>query len=274
MEYRDRVAVVTGASSGIGKQIALEFARRGSHVVLAARRKELLEQVAAQCRAFGVVVEIVIGDLAERRQAENVVRRAVERFGRLDVLVNNAGIPKHKHFVDVTAEDVEHTLRVNFLAPAYLTIAALPQMLRQGEGYVVNISSAAGKIPPPRETVYAASKFALTGFTEGLWLDLAGSNIHPAVIHVGPIDTEIWDKAASEAEVRYRGKKHPPSLVADAVFRCIEQKRFEATVPRSLSLIFLFKSLLPGLFRIGAARWDPVSREVMEKARQRANTVR
>jgi short-subunit dehydrogenase len=272
MQYRGRVAVVTGASSGIGKQVALDCARRGAHVVIAARRAALLEQVATDCRAHSVEVEALAGDLAERAFAESIVTRAVERFGRLDILVNNAGIPKHKQFFDVTPEDVDYTMRVNFMAPAYMTVAALAPMLRQGEGYIINISSGAGRIPPPRETVYAASKFALTGFTEGLSIDLAGSNIHPAVIHVGPIDTEIWGKAAAEAPVRYRGKKYPPSIISNAVFECIEKKRYEMTVPRSLSLVFLFKALLPGLFRSGSARWDPVPADVIAAARRKAAT--
>ena len=273
MEYRGRVVVVTGASSGIGKQIAIDFSRRGASVVIAARRAALLEQVAAECRGAGAAVEALAGDLAERAFAESVIERTVERFGRLDILVNNAGIPKHKQFFDVTPEDVEYTMRVNFLAPAYMTVAALQPMLRQRAGYIVNISSGAGKIPPPRETVYAASKFALTGFTEGLWLDLAGSNIHPAVIHVGPIDTEIWTKAAAEAPVRYQGKKYPPSAISNAVFECIEKKCYEMTVPRSLGWVFLFKSLLPGLFRAGAARWDPVPAAAIAAARERAAKV-
>jgi hypothetical protein len=273
MTYRGRVAVITGASSGIGRQLALDFAARGASLVVAARRAALLEEVAGQCRAKGVDVEVMAGDLAERAFAESVVAGAVRRFGRVDFLVNNAGIPKHKQFYDVTPEDLEATMLINFMAPAYMTVAALPAMLKQGEGYVINISSGAGKIAPPRETVYAASKFALTGFTEGLWNDLAGSNVHAAVIHVGPIDTEIWQKAAAEAPVRYRGKKHPPSVVSDAVFECIERRRHEATVPRSLGPIFVLKALLPGLFRRGSARWDPVPAYVVEEARTRARSA-
>lgn len=270
MDYRGRVAVVTGASSGIGKQIALDFARRGASLVIVARRAALLGEVADECRRAGAEVEPAPGDLAERAFAEAVIARALARFGRLDFLVNNAGVPKHKQFYDVTPEDVDATMRINFMAPAYMTIAALPAMLRQGEGYVVNISSGAGRMPPPRETVYAASKYALTGFTEGLAIDLAGSNIHPAVIHVGPIDTDIWAKAAAEAPVRYSGRKYPPSVVSRAVFDCIEKRRHEATVPRSMAAVFLFKSLLPELFRRGAARWDPVPPEVVQAARRRA----
>ncbi len=269
MDYTGKVVIVTGASSGIGRQIALDFGRRGARLVISARRAELLQRVARECEAEGAEVEALVGDLAERAFAESMLQRALERFGRLDVLVNNAGIPKHKQFYDVTPEDVDYTMRVNFMAPAYLTIAAIPPMLRQGEGYIVNISSGAGKLPPPRESVYAASKYALTGFSEGLALDLAGSGIHVAVIHVGPIETEIWDKA--ESPVAYSGRKYPPSIISDAVFRCIEKRRHELTVPRYLAPLFLLKSLAPGLFRWGAARWDPVPRGVIEEARKRAH---
>jgi short-subunit dehydrogenase len=269
-DYRSRVAVVTGASSGIGRQVALDLAKQGASLVIAARRRALLDDVADQCRATGAEVEAMTGDLAERPFAESVIARVLVRFGRLDILVNNAGIPKHKQFFDVTPDDIDYTMRINLLAPAYMTLAALKPMLRQGEGYIINISSGAGRIAPPRETVYAASKFALSGFTEGLWNDIAGSNIHAAVIHVGPIDTEIWDKAASEAPVRYRGKKYPPSVISRAVLECIEKRRHEMTVPKSLWWVFFLKLLLPGMFRRGAARWDPVTPDVVELARRRA----
>ena len=268
MDYSGKVIIVTGASSGIGRQIALDFARRGARLVISARRAERLKQVTRECEALGAEVEAMVGDLAERAFAESMVARALERFGRLDVLVNNAGVPKHKQFYDVTPEDVDYTMRVNFMAPAYLPLAAISPMLRQGEGYIVNISSGAGRMPPPRETVYAASKFALTGFSEGLALDLAGSNIHVAVIHVGPIETEIWDKA--ESPVAYAGRKYPASIISQAVFKCIEKRRHELTVPRWLWPVFLFKLLVPAAFRWGAARWDPVPRDVVEQARKRA----
>ncbi|GIW40250.1 MAG: oxidoreductase [Candidatus Binatia bacterium] len=272
-KFRGRSVLVTGASSGIGRQLALDFAEEGADLFLVARRRALLEEVAEICRSRGVRAGVFAADLAEREAASEAVRRTVEAFGRLDILVNNAGMPKHKQIYDVTFDDVARTMAVNFLAPAYLTIAAIPVMLRQREGFIVNISSGAGKIPPPRETVYAASKFALTGFTEGLWLDLEGSNIHPAVVHVGPIDTEIWEKAAEEAPVRYRGKKYPPRIVSEAVFACIEKRRYEATVPPSLRWVFLLKELFPALFRRGARRWDPVPRSVVESARSRTEAA-
>jgi uncharacterized protein len=183
-------------------------------------------------------------------------------------VVNNAGVSKHKQIYHLTADEVDYVLRVNILAPALLTLAAMPAMLRQGEGWIVNVSSAAGKLPRPRESAYAASKFALTGFTEGLWLDLAGSGIHAAVIHVGPIDTEIWQK--TDEPTAYRGRKLPPSAVSAAIFRAIERRQHEVWVPSMLRLAWWFHLLAPGLFRWGAARWDPVPAEVIAAARLRS----
>lgn len=265
MEYRGRVAVITGASSGIGRQLARDFAGRGASLVIAARRGDLLQATRDECTAAGVPVEAMVGDVADRAFVASLAERAVARFGRLDVVVNNAGVSKHKQIFHVTPDEVDHVLRVNFLAAAHLTLAALPAMLRRGEGWIVNVSSAAGKLPPPRETVYAASKFALNGWTEGLWLDLQGTGVHAAVVNVGPIDTEIWQK--TDEPVRYRGRKHPPRVVSEAVFPAIERRRHEVWAPRSTAIAWWFRILFPALYRRGAARWDPVPPELITAVR-------
>ncbi len=267
MDYRGRVAIVTGVSSGIGRQLALDFAARGASLVVCARRADALAEVA---RACGGDVEALAGDVADRAFTEGLVTRALERFGRVDVVVNNAGISKHKQLVDVTADEVDYVLRVNLLAPMWLTLAALPPMMARGEGWVVNLSSMAGKLPPPREAVYAASKFGLTGFTEGCWLDLEGTGVHAAVIHVGPIDTEIWRK--TDEPTAYRGRKLPPSAVSAAVFDCIARRRHEAWVPKRMRAPWLFRVFFPALFRRGAARFDPIPADVLERARVSARS--
>ncbi|HYR97357.1 MAG TPA: SDR family NAD(P)-dependent oxidoreductase, partial [Candidatus Binatus sp.] len=271
MDYRRTVAVVTGASSGIGRVTARALAGRGATVMAVARREPLLRALVAECRADSQASDYLAGDLGERAFAEHIVDETVRRHGRLDVLVNNAAISKHKQIYHMTADEAELVMRVNFLSCVWTTLAAVPQMLRQGGGTIVNVSSFAAKVAPPREAMYAASKAAMNAFSEGLWNDLAGSNIHVAIVNPGPIDTEIWLK--EDEPVAYHGKKYPPEMVSDAILEAIERRRHELTVPRRNPMLVtarLLRLVFPRLLRLGMARTDPVPADVVERARARA----
>ncbi len=271
MDYRGKVIVVTGASSGIGYEAARAFAERGAIVVGVARREDRLRRLVEECKAHSPASSYVSGDLGERAFAERVVEEAVSLHGRLDVLINNAGISKHKQIYHMSAEEAEYVMRVNFLSAVWTTLAAIPPMLCQGGGFIVNVSSFAAKVAPPREAVYAASKAAMNSFSEGLWGDLAGSNIHVALVNPGPIDTEIWEK--EDEPPAYSGPKYPPRIVVDAIFEAIEKRRHELTVPRrNLQLVSarLLRLLAPSVLRWGMARMEPVPDEVIARARARA----
>lgn len=271
MDYRGKIVIVTGASSGIGHAAARAFAIRGAVVVAVARREALLQRLIADCRAASPESWYLAGDLGDRATAERVVDETVARHGRVDVLINNAAISKHKHTFHTSADEAELVMRVNFLSCVWTTYAAIPVMLRQGGGAIINISSVAARVPPPREGLYAASKAAMNAFTEGLWNDLAGSNIHAGIINPGPIDTEIWQKEDEPAA--YDGKKYPPEIVSDGIFEAIEKRIYEMTVPkRSAQLIAarVLRLLLPSVLRKGMARMEPVPREVIDRARARA----
>jgi short-subunit dehydrogenase len=154
----------------------------------------------------------------------------------------------------------------------WTTMAAIPYMLRQGGGTIVNVSSFAAKVSPPREGIYAASKAAMNAFSEGLWNDLAGSNIHVAIVNPGPIDTEIWEK--EDEPPTYSGRKHPPEIVTEAIFEAIERRRHEITVPRRSPMLLaarLLRLFFPSLLRYGMAQTDPVPADVIERARRRAH---
>ena len=220
---------------------------------------ERLEALVEQCRAHAPASEFLAGDLGERSFAERVVAETVSRHGRLDVLVNNAAIPKHKPIHQTSAEEVEEVLRVNFLACVWLTLAALPPMHEARGGAIVNVSSVAADVVPPRESIYAASKAALRAFTEGLWSDLAGSPIHVGLVTPGAIDTEIWEKR--DQQTGYRGRRHPPSAVSEAILEVIERRRYAITVPRrsaSLGTARLLRLVAPGILRGALRRMDPV----------------
>src|SRR5881397_2596548 len=260
-DYRGKFVLVTGASSGIGHVTARVFARRGAVVMAVARREALLHELIAECRRHSPASDYLAGDLGERAFAEHVVDETAARHGRLDILVNNAAISKHKQFYHMSADEAELVMRVNFLSCVWTTMAAIPHMLRQGGGTIVNVSSFAAKVSPPREAMYAASKAAMNAFTEGLWLELAGSNIHAAIVNPGPIDTEIWLK--EDEPVAFKGRKYPPSVVTDAIFEAIEKRRFEITVPKRnppLLAARFMRLFVPSVLRAALSRFDPVPR--------------
>ncbi len=252
------VALVTGASSGIGHATALALAAAGHRLVVTARRADRLAALAERCEGLGAETLVVPGDLADADFANRLVSRGVEQFGRLDVLVNNAAIPLHKSIYETSLADVERAMRVNFLAAVATTLAAIPVMTKQRQGVIVNVSSFAAKVVPTHESGYAASKAALDAWSEGLWNDLHGSGIHVALVHPGPIETEIWTKLDRPAG--FSGKRYPAELVADAVLDAIRERRFEQYVPsRHLGMTAArwLRVLFPALLRRGVRANDP-----------------
>jgi short-subunit dehydrogenase len=268
----ETVAIVTGASSGIGEATARAFARRGARVLAVARREERLRALVEACRTDSPRSTWLAGDLGERDFAERIVAEAVTRFGRLDVLVNNHAIPKHKHALHTSVEEAERVMRINFLSCVWTSWAALPVLLQQaGGGVIVNVSSFAGRVTPPREGFYAASKAALDAWSAGLWNDLAGSDVHVGLVIPGAIDTEIWEK--QEEPAGFSGRKHPPEIVVRAILRVIEERVHEVVAPaRDPGLVSarLLRALAPGLLRRGMARMEPVRTALLTAARERA----
>ena len=267
----ERVAIVTGASSGIGWATARALARRGTQVVAVARREERLRALVEAIRPEAPRSFYLAGDLGERAFAEHVVDETAARLGRVDVLVNNAAIPVRKLLYRTSVEEAEEAIRVNFFSCLWTSFAAIPVMLRQGEGTIVNVSSIASKVVPTHETLYAAAKCAMNGFSEGLWNDLRGSGIHVALVHPGPIETPIWEKG--DHPNRYHGRKHPPELVADAILEAMDRRIHELVVPRwslSLGAARLMRAVFPRLLRAGMARMDPVTAEELAEARAKA----
>jgi short-subunit dehydrogenase len=163
----------------------------------------------------------------------------------------------HKLAYGVTTDDVELVLRTNFLSCVWTTSAAIPHMVAAGGGAIVQVSSFAALVVPPREGAYAASKAALNAWSEGLWHDLAGSGVHVSIVNPGAIDTPIWDKRQEQSG--YAGKKWPASAVADAIVRAIEKRQHEVLVPRSAGLVIArwLRLVAPSLLRFSMARIDP-----------------
>ncbi|MFL6239812.1 MAG: SDR family NAD(P)-dependent oxidoreductase [Actinomycetes bacterium] len=240
---RDQTALVTGASSGIGAAIARAFAAHGMRVALTARRANLLEQVASDCRAAGSPEVVVLtADLTDVEAAERVALAAWDELGGLDVVVNNAGIPKRRNVAKLTFADVVEVQTVNYLSPVRIMLALIPRMVGRGSGMFVNIGSGAARAASPQEAAYTGSKFALAGFTEAAFVDLAGTGVTFRLVEPGPIETPIWDEMAGNDSPIYKGRFYPPEDVADAVVAAVLGDTFEYFVPPEQQRIIEFKS--------------------------------
>jgi short-subunit dehydrogenase len=193
--WRGKVVLLTGASEGIGRALALELAPRGARLALVARNAERLEALAAECRALGADARAVPADLGRLESVAGVVEATLAAFGRLDVLVNNAGMTMWSRFDALQDLGVlEQLMRVNYLASAWLTQAALPQ-LRRDAGLIVAVASVAGLTGVPERTGYAASKHAMIGFFESLRIELAGSGVDVTIIAPDFVRSEIHRRA-------------------------------------------------------------------------------
>ncbi|MCV7089831.1 SDR family NAD(P)-dependent oxidoreductase [Mycobacterium interjectum] len=221
--------LITGASSGLVAALARQLAGRGAVVGLIARRRDRLAEVLADCRRRAGSA-MWVADLADTAALPGLAARASEALGGVDVLVNNAAIPKRRPVTALAPDEVEDVMRVNFFAPMRLTLALLPGMLARGSGVIVNVSSVGGRLGIIHETAYCASKFALCGWSEAMAVDLHGSGVAVKLIEPGPVDTEIWDHPGSE-EPLYQGPKVPADEVAEGIIEALGTGTFEHYVP-------------------------------------------
>ncbi|HZT66898.1 MAG TPA: SDR family NAD(P)-dependent oxidoreductase [Acidimicrobiales bacterium] len=240
-EWKDKVAVVTGASSGIGRQVAIDLADRGATVVGVARRQERLDEVIARCATASPRSVAKCIDLSDPDAAARLVEDVEAEVGGIDVLVNNAAVPMRVHAIRLTPAQLEMAMAVNFTSPVRATMAALPGMLSRGHGHVVNVASVAGRVSSPRESAYTASKFALVGWTDAAASDLVGTGVRLHLVIPGPIATEIWEKLDEPAA--YRGRFQPPEKVSAAIIECVERGSYERWVPRWPAVMPLFRAL-------------------------------
>jgi short-subunit dehydrogenase len=193
--YMNQRIVLTGASAGIGEQLALALAARGARLVLAARSADALEALAARCRAQGAQAFAVPTDVSVQGECERLIDQAVEKLGGIDVLIHNAGISMWTRFDEVTDLSIfEKVMRVNYLGPVWLTHRALPA-LKQSRGLIVAVSSLTGKTGVPTRSGYAASKHAMQGFFDSLRIELAGAGVAVSVISPGFVRTDIRSRA-------------------------------------------------------------------------------
>lgn len=273
LPLRDAVAVITGAASGIGAALAPQMAARGCHLALVDINPAGLQATAQAVRSHGVHVTSHVADLAQADSAGRLLHEVQAAHGRTTVLVNNAGVAVGGHFHQVTAEDFDWLMAVNFGAVVRLTRAFLPLLQREPAAQLVNVSSIFGIIAPPGQTAYAAAKFAVRGFSEALRHELqaAGSGVGVTLVHPGGVRTAIAENArhpaaASDADVtamREVWRKLltlPPETAAARLLQGIERREPRVLIGDDARRAAWVQRLFPVRY------WQLVARDIARRA--------
>ena len=259
MRLEGRTAVVTGAAGGIGRAIAVSFARRGCHLALADIDEDGLKGTAELVKRNGLRVSRHRIDVANRGEVASFPDKVAAEHGGADVLVNNAGVAVGGTFEQVTDEDFEWLFEINFWGVVRMTRAFLPLLRASDDARVVNLSSIYGVVAPPEQTAYSASKFAVRGCSEALRHELAGSSVGVTVVHPGGVATSIADKArvpagVSEEEIARRKARYrkllrlPPEIAGETIVRGIERRQSRILVGSDAKTISLIARLLPASY--------------------------
>ena len=253
--FRGLNCVITGASSGIGKLLAVRLAREGARIALVARRAAELESVAAEVRAVGGEAFVMPCDVADREHVYATAKAAIAQLGSVELLVNNAGYGRHRRFIDWDVDDMERMMRVNFFGSVFWTKALLPHMVERRRGWLVFVASVAGKIGVPDESAYAASKFATVGLAEALSIEVEDAGVHVLTVCPGAIRTPFFDEEALQRmpPAAKRSMVEPEGLV-EAIVKALAAGKHELTYPRPLAAAYITKAVAPGLMRRGVKR--------------------
>ncbi|MCI0416319.1 SDR family oxidoreductase [bacterium] len=222
MKWKERVALITGASSGIGREAALALSRRGATVVLAARRKARLDALAAQIRETGGSALAIETDVSRREDVERLFESVLQQYKRLDWLINNAGSGLYVPIEETTPEQMERIWRTNFMGTFYCIRHAIPIMKKQGEGHILTVSSMAGVRGTPMMAAYCASKFAQVGLMDSLRREIP--EIASTLILPGATRTEFIEATENpgDEKIQHSGSVQDPASVAEAIVRAIE----------------------------------------------------
>ncbi len=264
--FRGNAVLLTGASRGIGREMALQLAARGARLVLSAREAGPLEAVAAQCRALGAPAVAHPADVAEEVQCGELVRAAAAALGGLDTLINNAGIGMWARFDEVTDLAIfDRLMRVNYLGSVYCTAHALPH-LKRSRGRIVGVSSLTGKTGVPTRSGYAASKHAMAGFFDSLRIELTGAGVTVTMVYPGFVATEIRERAfggdgrpLGRSPVR-EGEVMTAETCARLILAAAASRRRELVMTRRGRLGMWLKLLAPGLV-------DRIARRAIEQGK-------
>ena len=231
MNFRNKVVLITGASSGIGEASAIKFAKKNAKVVLVARRKEKLLQLQKKISKYTDSILVCQCDVSNKLQVKEMCDIVLDTFGQIDVLVNNAGFVIYGRVLELSIEEIESQMETNYFGMIYCTKNFLPHMIEQRTGHIVNVASVGASFGIPGVASYCATKFAMLGFSEGLKHELFGTGVDITVVSPIGVNTPLFDHPSFENFTRPTMITLNPQTVANAVIKAANSSRLEIVVP-------------------------------------------
>ena len=247
MNFKDKVVLITGASSGIGRAAAIKFAKRGATIILVSRNNEKLEQVNEELKKFNTSTLVCECDISDKSQVEKISKIILERYDSVDILVNNAGFAIYGSVSELTIEEIESQMATNYLGMVYCTKNFLPSMIKKNSGHIVNVASVAGSFGLPGIASYCATKFAMLGFSEGLKHELKGTGVGITVVSPIMVRTNFFDHSSFESMPKYSPTSLSAETVANAILKASNSPRLEIIVPSIVRVAVWLKSTFPYL---------------------------
>lgn len=245
MTFNNKIVVITGASSGIGKETAIEFAKLGARLVLVARGKEKLEELEKSLVKFNTEVLVCPCDVSNKEHVKQMTSQVLDKFGKIDILVNNAGFAIYGNVSELSIEQIESQMQTNYLGMVYCTKHFLPIMNKHNSGHIVNVASVAASFGLPGIASYCASKFAMLGFSEGLKHELKNTGIGITVVSPIMVRTNFFDHESFSKMPKYSPTSLDPKTVAKSILRASTSNRLEIIVPNIVRIGVWLKHTIP-----------------------------
>jgi len=231
VDFKNKIILITGASSGIGKESAIEFAKLGANIILVARKKDKLEQVANELKKFNVSTLVCQCDVSKKNQVKEMSKMVLEKFESVDVLVNNAGFAIYGSVDDLTIDEIESQMETNYFGMVYCIKNFLPSMLKKKSGHIVNVASVAASFGLPGIASYCASKFAMLGFSEGLKHELNNTGVGITVVSPIMVRTNFFEHPSFEKMPKFSPISLSSNTVAKTILKAANSPRLEIIVP-------------------------------------------
>jgi len=245
VDFKNKVVLITGASSGIGKETAIEFAKLGANIILVARRKNKLEQVTNELKKFNVSTLVCQCDVSKKDQVKEMSKIVLEKFESIDILVNNAGFAIYGYVSDLTIDEIESQMETNYFGMIYCIKNFLPSMLEKKSGHIVNVASVAASFGLPGIASYCASKFAMLGFSEGLKHELKDTGVEITVVSPIMVRTNFFEHPSFEKMPKYSPTSLSSETVAKTILKAANSSRLEIIVPSVVRGAVWMKNTFP-----------------------------